>query len=113
MIRRPPRSTLFPYATLFRAVQGPPALGGTDMDIPDLRAGFSYVIAALVASGTSTISGAQYVQRGHSAIPDKLARLGGRIEEEEGRGRGSARRQCGDRHGGRLRGGAGDRARPR
>src|SRR5204863_9124803 len=24
MIRRPPRSTLFPYTTLFRSVQGPP-----------------------------------------------------------------------------------------
>src|SRR3712207_7414718 len=25
MIRRPPRSTLFPYTTLFRSVAGPPA----------------------------------------------------------------------------------------
>src|SRR3712207_8747308 len=25
MIRRPPRSTLFPYTTLFRSVSGPPA----------------------------------------------------------------------------------------
>src|SRR2546427_5972520 len=25
MIRRPPRSTLFPYTTLFRSVPGPPA----------------------------------------------------------------------------------------
>src|SRR3989449_10769061 len=29
MIRRPPRSTLFPYTTLFRSVQPPPAPPGT------------------------------------------------------------------------------------
>src|SRR6266540_2386048 len=28
MIRRPPRSTLFPYTTLFRSLPGQPALGG-------------------------------------------------------------------------------------
>src|SRR3712207_8668916 len=27
MIRRPPRSTLFPYTPLFRSIFGPPALG--------------------------------------------------------------------------------------
>src|SRR5256886_9758550 len=27
MIRRPPRSTLFPYTTLFRSVQEPPTVG--------------------------------------------------------------------------------------
>src|SRR3712207_8628255 len=28
MIRRPPRSTLFPYTTLFRSLPGEPVLGG-------------------------------------------------------------------------------------
>src|SRR2546428_10091744 len=32
MIRRPPRSTLFPYTTLFRSLQG------GSLDIPDRRA---------------------------------------------------------------------------
>ena len=59
-------------------VQGPTPLRGTAMQIPDLRAGFSYLIAALVASGPSTIDGAQYVERGYAAIPDKINRLGGR-----------------------------------
>ena len=59
-------------------VQGPTPLRGTTMQIPDLRAGFSYLIAALVASGPSTIDGAQYVERGYAAIPDKINRLGGR-----------------------------------
>jgi UDP-N-acetylglucosamine 1-carboxyvinyltransferase len=47
------------------------------MQIPDIRAGFSYVIAALVGKGSSTIEGAQYVERGYSGIPDKIERLGG------------------------------------
>src|SRR3989442_7411447 len=28
MIRRPPRSTLFPYTTLFRSIKKPPRFGG-------------------------------------------------------------------------------------
>src|SRR2546427_5961426 len=32
MIRRPPRSTLFPYTTLFRSVHGETALGGARAD---------------------------------------------------------------------------------
>ena len=59
-------------------VQGPTPLHGTSMQIPDLRAGFSYVIAALVGKGTSTIDGAQYVERGYAHIPNKIERLGGR-----------------------------------
>src|SRR3712207_7628245 len=35
MIRRPPRSTLFPYTTLFRSVDdGPPLPGGAERDRP-------------------------------------------------------------------------------
>ncbi len=60
-------------------VQGPTPLRGTTMQIPDLRAGFSYLIAALVAEGPSIVDGAQYVERGYSSIPEKIARLGGRI----------------------------------
>ncbi|MCC6173714.1 MAG: UDP-N-acetylglucosamine 1-carboxyvinyltransferase [Chloroflexi bacterium] len=59
-------------------VQGPTPLHGTRTQIPDLRAGFSYLIAALVASGESTIEGAQYVERGYAAIPEKIEQLGGR-----------------------------------
>src|SRR3712207_8984430 len=32
MIRRPPRSTLFPYTTLFRSLRQPPAVGVVDVD---------------------------------------------------------------------------------
>jgi UDP-N-acetylglucosamine 1-carboxyvinyltransferase len=63
-------------------VQGPTPLRGTTMQIPDLRAGFSYLIAALVARGPSLIGGAEYVERGYSAIPEKIDRLGGRCRVE-------------------------------
>src|SRR2546422_8017537 len=33
MIRRPPRSTLFPYTTLFRSLQAPSALGEAQADL--------------------------------------------------------------------------------
>src|SRR2546426_7403632 len=41
MIRRPPRSTLFPYTTLFRSPHGPPppALDGRALDGTRARAG--------------------------------------------------------------------------
>src|SRR5256884_4391778 len=32
MIRRPPRSTLFPYTTLFRSVRGRPSIGHASLD---------------------------------------------------------------------------------
>src|SRR3712207_8876078 len=34
MIRRPPRSTLFPYTTLFRSLEGPEAVPGADLEHP-------------------------------------------------------------------------------
>src|SRR5258706_8599906 len=43
MIRRPPRSTLFPYTTLFRSVSGPYAEGFPtgSVGVPDPRPGES------------------------------------------------------------------------
>jgi UDP-N-acetylglucosamine 1-carboxyvinyltransferase len=61
-------------------VQGPTALRGTTMQIPDLRAGFSYLLAACVATGPSVIDGAHYVERGYSDIPAKITQLGGSIQ---------------------------------
>src|SRR2546430_5950620 len=37
MIRRPPRSTLFPYTTLFRSQRGRGPLVPTDAPVPELR----------------------------------------------------------------------------
>src|SRR2546426_6921937 len=46
MIRRPPRSTLFPYTTLFRAGQGPVRVG---IPVPHLTAGLYLAQGILVA----------------------------------------------------------------
>jgi UDP-N-acetylglucosamine 1-carboxyvinyltransferase len=51
--------------------------------IPDLRAGFAYIIAALVAEGTSMIEGIEYVERGYAAIPERLKAIGAKIELRE------------------------------
>lgn len=61
-------------------IHGPAALHGADVDISDLRAGASLILAALAAEGTSTISGAHHVRRGYENIERKFLDLGARIE---------------------------------
>lgn len=60
-------------------ISGPSKLKAADLTIPDLRAGFGYVLAALVADGTSTISGTRYLERGYEEPVAKLAAVGARI----------------------------------
>ena len=59
---------------------GPPALHGAEVEIGDLRAGASLILAALAADGTSLIHGAHHVQRGYENIERKFLDLGARIE---------------------------------
>ncbi len=61
-------------------VRGPSKLHGASVDIPDLRAGFAYVIAALVAEGESRISGLRYIERGYANLPKKLEAIGASIK---------------------------------
>jgi UDP-N-acetylglucosamine 1-carboxyvinyltransferase len=61
-------------------VAGPTPLHGRTVQIPDLRAGATLVLAALAAEGTSTISGVEHVDRGYEAIESKLVGLGARID---------------------------------
>jgi len=60
-------------------VAGPTPLHGRMVQIPDLRAGATLVLAALAAEGTSTISGVEHVDRGYEAFEAKLVDLGARI----------------------------------
>lgn len=62
-------------------VVGPTPLKAADIEIPDLRAGFSYLVAALIAEGTSTITGVETINRGYERIVEKLKGLGAEIEE--------------------------------
>ncbi len=50
------------------------------MEIGDLRAGASLILAALAADGTTTIRGAHHVHRGYENIEGKFLGLGARIE---------------------------------
>jgi UDP-N-acetylglucosamine 1-carboxyvinyltransferase len=62
-------------------VKGPTPLSGKEISIPDLRAGFAYVMAALLAPDLSTISGVHFLKRGYERIVDKLTMLGADISE--------------------------------
>lgn len=57
-------------------VKGASQLVARDISIPDLRAGFAYVMAAVLATGTSTISGLQFLDRGYQDLTRKLHALG-------------------------------------
>jgi UDP-N-acetylglucosamine 1-carboxyvinyltransferase len=61
-------------------ITGPAALRGTEVEIGDLRAGASLILAALAAQGTTTIHGAHHVHRGYENIERKFLDLGARIE---------------------------------
>ena len=48
--------------------------------MPDVRAGFSSVIAAAIADGPSTISGIHHLERGYHRPLSQFAELGLSIE---------------------------------
>ncbi len=64
-------------------VRGPTPLVGLEIAIPDLRAGFAYVLAALIASGESLITGLNYLNRGYERLEQKLLGIGAQIESVE------------------------------
>ncbi len=63
-------------------VKGPTPLRAKEISIPDLRAGFAYVMAALLSTETSTITNVDYLDRGYEGLVDKLTSLGADITRE-------------------------------
>jgi UDP-N-acetylglucosamine 1-carboxyvinyltransferase len=61
-------------------ISGPTPLKAAEIEVPDLRGGFSHLIAALAAEGTSTVHGIGIIDRGYEAFRDKLGALGAAIE---------------------------------
>ncbi|WP_347040017.1 UDP-N-acetylglucosamine 1-carboxyvinyltransferase [Glutamicibacter halophytocola] len=61
-------------------VVGPAKLTGADIDVPDLRGGFSHLIAALAAEGTSRVTGIEIINRGYEHFMDKPQSLGANVE---------------------------------
>jgi UDP-N-acetylglucosamine 1-carboxyvinyltransferase len=72
LTRRVPRRKLEQAAV----ITGPTKLHAADVRIPDLRGGFSYLIAALTAEGTSTVTNLGIISRGYEHFVDKLTALG-------------------------------------
>ncbi len=66
------------HTAVFR---GPSDLHGTEVSIPDLRAGATLVLAALAADGESVITGVDHVKRGYENLVSKLSAVGARIKE--------------------------------
>jgi UDP-N-acetylglucosamine 1-carboxyvinyltransferase len=63
-------------------IHGPASLHGADVEIGDLRAGASLILAALAADGVTTIHGAHHVHRGYENIEGKFLDIGARIERQ-------------------------------
>ncbi len=60
-------------------VAGPSALRAGRVESPDIRAGMAMLLAAMCASGTSTINNAGQIERGYERIDSRLNALGARI----------------------------------
>ncbi|PIT92622.1 MAG: UDP-N-acetylglucosamine 1-carboxyvinyltransferase [Candidatus Harrisonbacteria bacterium CG10_big_fil_rev_8_21_14_0_10_42_17] len=63
-------------------ISGATPLHSAEITIPDLRAGFSYVVAALAAEGTSIIHNARTLRRGYEHFVSKLQALGAQAVEQ-------------------------------
>ena len=63
-------------------ISGPTPLVGADIRVPDLRGGFSHIVAALAATGTSNVSNIQLISRGYERFLEKLDALGADFEFE-------------------------------
>ncbi|WP_091036018.1 UDP-N-acetylglucosamine 1-carboxyvinyltransferase [Microbacterium oxydans] len=70
--RRVPRRDLEQAAV----ITGPTPLHGADIVVPDLRGGYSHIIAALTATGESQVSGVDILSRGYEKFLAKLDALG-------------------------------------
>ncbi len=70
--RRVPRRSLEQAAV----INGPTPLRGADVEVPDLRGGYSYVIAALAAEGESVVRNIGIIRRGYEKFLAKLDAVG-------------------------------------
>ncbi len=64
-------------------ITGPTPLHDAVVEIDDLRAGATVLLAALTAGGTSYIHGVEQIDRGYENIEERLRKLGARIERKK------------------------------
>jgi len=60
-------------------IDGVASLRGRRVEGADMRAGAALVVAALAATGESTIAGRHYIVRGYECLEDKLRQLGAHV----------------------------------
>jgi UDP-N-acetylglucosamine 1-carboxyvinyltransferase len=65
-------------------ISGPTPLRGRDLDSRDIRSGMALIAAALTAHGVSHVSPLETVERGYSAVVERLQSIGARVEMSEG-----------------------------
>lgn len=65
------------------AVKGTTPLSGKKIAIPDLRAGFAYLMASLMAHDESELTGLQFLDRGYENLVPKLQSLGADVERKK------------------------------
>jgi UDP-N-acetylglucosamine 1-carboxyvinyltransferase len=61
-------------------VHGPTKLRGAEITVPDIRAGFAYVIAAAAAEGTTVLHDVHHIERGCNKAYEAFTDLGLKIE---------------------------------
>lgn len=64
-------------------IHGVSKLQGAEVTMPDIRAGFAYVIAAAAAEGSSTLYDIHHLERGYHRPIENLAELGLRIRRHQ------------------------------
>ncbi len=62
-------------------ISGPATLKAADIEVPDLRGGFSHLIAALAAEGVSQVRGIELINRGYEDFGAKLEALGANVKQ--------------------------------
>jgi len=61
-------------------IDGPTALKGAKIRVPDIRAGATLTLAALIAQGESILSGIEHIDRGYEDLDGRLKQLGAEIK---------------------------------
>ncbi len=57
-------------------IRGPTALRATNLESRDLRAGMAFILAAIIAKGTSLVHNVYNIDRGYEKVEERLAKVG-------------------------------------
>jgi len=70
-------SAKYPHAV---KISGPRKLKGSELEVTDIRAGATLVLAALIADRGSVLEGIEHIERGYVDLEGRLASLGAKIK---------------------------------